>query len=205
MPEANIDLIDIVKQTLEISDQELFDQIKRGSKEAFKFLFERYGLRIHRFALGYLKSDHDAEELVQEVFLKLWDKRESLDGSQNVRGFIFKIAVNAIYDSIRRKNIHQAFQEFASQNPVNSDETWHEVVYNDMLAQVNRLISQMPEQRQKVFKMSRENGLSNDEISEKLGLSKRTVENQLYRATAFLKKNLPLDSALMLLFFSLFC
>jgi RNA polymerase sigma-70 factor (ECF subfamily) len=194
-----------VKLSSEINDQNLFLQLKSGSKEAFRTLFDRYGLRIHRFALGYLKSDHDAEELVQEVFLKLWDKRESLDSSKNTKGFIFKIAVNAIYDFIRRKNIQKAFQEFASQNPANSDETWHEVVYNDMLAQMNQLISQMPEQRQKVFKLSREDGLSNDEISQKLGLSKRTIENQLYRATAFLKKNLPLDSVPVLLFFSLFC
>jgi RNA polymerase sigma-70 factor (ECF subfamily) len=194
-----------VKLSSEINDQNLFLQLKSGSKEAFRTLFDRYGLRIHRFALGYLKSDHDAEELVQEVFLKLWDKRESLDSSKNTKGFIFKIAVNAIYDFIRRKNIQKAFQEFAIQNPANSDETWHEVVYNDMLAQMNQLISQMPEQRQKVFKLSREDGLSNDEISQKLGLSKRTIENQLYRATAFLKKNLPLDSVPVLLFFSLFC
>ena len=194
-----------MKLPLEISDQELFGRIKKGSKEAFRSLFDRYGLRIHRFACGYLKSDHDAEELVQEVFLKLWDKRESLDSSQNAKGFIFKVAVNTIYDFIRRKNLQQAFLEFAGQTQVNSDETWHEVVYNDMLGQVNNLIRQMPEQRQRVFKMSRENGLSNDEIAERLGLSKRTVENQLYRATAFLKNNLELDSTLAILFFYLFC
>ena len=191
--------------TSNINDQELIGQVKKGSKDAFRLLYDRYGLKIHRFAYSYLKSELDAEELVQDVFLKLWDKKATLDSSQNIRSFIFKIAVNTIYDFIRRKNIEQAFHDFTRRDVEYTNETWHEVVYNDMLAQVYRLMSQMPEQRRKIFKMSKEKGLTNDEIAEILNLSKRTVENQLYRATAFLKKNLNLDSALALLFFYLFC
>ncbi len=187
-----------------IDDQGLAEQIRNGSKDAFNLLYNRYGLKIHQFACSYLKSEQDAEDLVQEVFLKLWNKREKMDSTQNIRAFIFKIAVNIIYDFIRRKNTGQAFLEFLAGDQFWYDTTWHEVVFDDMLSQIRRLVQQMPEQRQKIFIMSKEKGLDNDKIAEKLNLSKRTVENQLYRATSFLKKSFNTGSIPAILFFYLF-
>ncbi len=189
----------------DIQDQELTPFLREGSKDAFHILYNRYGAKIHRFALGYLKSEQDAEELVQDVFLKLWTKRDSLNISGNIRAYLYKVAVNSIYDFIRRKNLELAFQEFGNGHTDENNGTWDEVVYNDLAAQLNQLMAQMPEQRRKVFRMSKEKGLSNDEIAESLGLSKRTVENQIYRATAFLKDKLKQNSVLSLLFFYLFC
>lgn len=189
----------------EIQDQELIPLLREGSKDAFRILYDRYGMKIHRFALSYLKSDYDAEELVQDVFLKLWIKRDFLNVSGNIRAYLYKVAVNSIYDFIRKKNLELAFQEFANGQPDDDDSTWDEVVYNDLAAQLNQLMTEMPEQRRKIFKLSKEKGLSNDEIAESLGLSKRTVENQIYRATAFLKDKLKRNSVLSLLFFYLFC
>ncbi|WP_299582089.1 RNA polymerase sigma-70 factor [uncultured Sunxiuqinia sp.] len=188
----------------EISDQHLTKFLREGSKDAFRVLYDRYGIKIHRFAFGYLKSEEEAEELVQDVFLKLWDKRHLLNDSGNIKSYLYKVAVNTIYDFIRRKNLEQAFQEFATGRTEEADHTWDEVVYNDMMAQIDRLMEQMPEQRRKIFKMSKEEGLSHDEIAETLGLSKRTVENQVYRATTFLRDKLKRNSVLAVLFISLF-
>ncbi|TDN97254.1 RNA polymerase sigma-70 factor [Sunxiuqinia elliptica] len=188
-----------------ISDQDLTRLLRTGSKDAFRVLFERYGGRLQHFALSYLKSEHDSEELVQDVFLKLWEKREILDCSGNLRSYIFKVAVNSIYDFIRRKNVEQAFVEFAAGNQAEVDSTWDDVVYNDMVLQIGRLMDKMPEQRRRIFKMSREKGMSNEQIAAELSLSKRTVENQLYRATNFLKKNLRHSPMTAILFYYLFC
>jgi len=188
------------------SDSELACKIKAGEKSAYRELFERYAPRIYRFSMSYLKSEADAEELVQDVFLKIWEKREKLDATQNIKAFIFKIAVNSIYDFIRRKDIKHAFQDFTrAQEKTQSDSTWHAVVWEEMLASLDELVRQMPEQRRKIFQMSREKGLSNDEIAKDLKLSKRTVENQLYRAIAFLKKHYNTGSLFALLFFYLWC
>lgn len=187
-----------------ISDQHLTKFLREGSKDAFRVLYDRYGVKLHRFAFGYLKSEEEAEELVQDVFLKLWDKRHLLNDSGNVKSYLYKVAVNSIYDFIRRRNLEQAFQEFAGGRTDEADQTWDEVVYNDMLTQIDRLMAQMPEQRRKIFKMSKEEGLSHDEIAETLGLSKRTVENQVYRATTFLRDKLKRNSVLAVLFISLF-
>ncbi|WP_423128869.1 RNA polymerase sigma factor [Gaoshiqia sp. Z1-71] len=79
-----------MKITPDINNQELTGMVRAGSKEAFRLLYERYARNIHRFACSYLKSDQDAEELVQDVFLKVWEKRHTLDYAGNIRAFIFR-------------------------------------------------------------------------------------------------------------------
>jgi len=189
-----------------ISDAELTPLVKRGIKQAYQELFERFAPRIFQFSRTYLKNAADSEELVQDVFLKIWEKREKLDSSKNIKAFVFKIAVNTIYDFIRRKNLEQAFHDFSrSQEGSPAPNTWHEVIWNEMLENLDELVAQMPDQRRRIFKLSRKEGLSSEEIARQLNLSRRTVENQLYRATAFLKKHFKTDSFISLLFFYLWC
>jgi len=192
------ELIDQAKQIVE--------ELKEGSKEAFNVLFQTFGPKIHVFSLSYLKTEADADELLQEVFLKLWEIRASLDSSKNIKSFLFKICVNLIYDLMRHKNIEQAYRDYSHQNhPSLSENTWHEVIYNDMLNNLETLVTAMPEQRQRIFRLSKEEGLSNDEIAAQLNLSKRTIENQLYRAISFLKEKIGTGSLPALLFFFLHC
>jgi RNA polymerase sigma-70 factor (ECF subfamily) len=188
------------------SDSELAQKIRNSEKAAFQELFERYAPRIYQFSVSYLKNNPDAEELVQEVFLKIWEKRETLDQSKNIKAYIFKIAVNAIYDFIRKKNIEAVFADFARANfERTTDITWHSVIFEEMTTRLTRLIARLPEQQRNVFYLSKDEGLSNDEIAEKLNLSKRTVENHLYRAVSFLKEHFKNDSLGAVLFFYLCC
>jgi len=114
--------------------------------------------------------------------------------------------VNTIYDLIRRKNIEEAFRDFARHDyEPGVESTWHSVIFEEMLANINELVKKLPAQRQKIFRLSRIEGLPNDTIARKLNLSKRTVENQLYRALIFLKKHFDKESVFALLFFYLWC
>jgi len=190
-----------LSRSKQINDIDLAYQIKLGNKDAYQKLFERYAPKIFHFALTYLKNKADAEELVQDVFLKLWEKRETLDATQNVKAYIFKIAINTIYDFIRRKNIEDAYNNFAKENfNFTSNNTWDTIVFKEMESTLNKVVAQLPEQRRRVFLLSKKNGLSNVEIAQKLGLSKRTVENQLYRAIGYLKEQLKNHSVFTLLF-----
>lgn len=194
-----------LKYSKDIDEVHLILLIKQGSKEAFEGLYEKYADRIYHFTLSYLKNGPDAEELVQEVFLKIWEKRETLDQTKNIKAFVFKVAINTIYDVIRRRNIENAFKDFAALNyETESNSTWHTVIYEEMQAKMNRLVKQFPDQRRKIFRLSKEEGLSNEEIAVKLNLSKRTVENQLYRAVSILKEQFKNESLLALFFFYLF-
>ena len=187
-------------------DKQVVEQLRIGSKDAFHFLFDTFGPKIHAFAMSYLKNEADAEELLQEVFLKLWEIRANIDSSRNIKSFLFKICINLIYDFIRRKNIEQAYLDYSGKiNPSFADNTWDDVIYNDMLNNLQQLVTLMPEQRQRIFKMSKEEGLSNEEIAQQLNLSRRTVENQLYRAVSFLKVKLGTGSLPALLFFFIHC
>jgi len=189
-----------------ISDAELALKIKAGEKNAYQELFERYAPRIFQFSLSYLKSQADAEELVQDVFLKIWEKREILDQSKNIKSFIFKVAVNTIYDFIRHKNIENAYNDFARANfETTSNNTWHTVIFDEMQENLQKLVAQLPGQQQKIFQLSKEEGLTSEEIAVKLNLSKRTVENHLFRAVSFLKENFRRDSFISVLFFYLIC
>ncbi len=185
-----------------ISDPELALRISGGQKSAYQELFERYAPRIYKFSFSYLKSKADSEELVQEVFLKIWEKREMLDHSKNIKSFIFKIAVNTIYDFIRRKNIENAFSDFTKANTeLVSDDTWQSVIFEDMKQNLQNLVEQLPVQQQKIFHLSKIEGLSNKEIAVKLNLSKRTVENHLYRTISYLKEQFKNESIMAILFF----
>ncbi|NEW83967.1 MAG: RNA polymerase sigma-70 factor [Mariniphaga sp.] len=186
-------------------DNQIIEQLRAGSKEAFRSLFDAFGPKIHAFALSYLKNNADAEELLQEVFLKLWEVRASLDISKNIKSLLFKICINLIYDFIRRKNIEKAYLDYSVNNQLYSENTWNEVIYNDMLNTVNLLVAKMPEQRQRIFRLCKEEGLSNDEIAKQLNLSRRTIENQLYRAVSFLKEKLLTGSLPVFLFFFFHC
>ncbi len=180
-------------------------RLKKGEKEAFQELFNLYAPKIYRFAVSYLKNKSDAEELLQDVFLKIWEKRENLDPAQNIKAYLFKITVNSIYDFVRKKNIEKAFSDFSKHNyPSGSESSWHEIIWNEMLSKLDHLVSKMPDQRRKIFTLSKEDGLTNQEIAQKLNLSKRTVENQLYRAIHFLKEQLKSDTVFILLFLYLF-
>jgi RNA polymerase sigma-70 factor (ECF subfamily) len=193
-----------MSDVLRDQEREVIEQIKEGSKETFRLLFDQFGPKIYAFALSYLKNESDAEELLQEVFLKLWEVRSTLDSSKNLKSFLFKICINLIYDSIRRKNIEQVYIDYSGRNnPLSGDNTWHEVIYNDMYDQLQQLIAAMPEQRRLIFRLSKEEGLSNEEIAVRLNLSRRTVENQLYRAISFLKDKINKSSIPAVLFFFL--
>ncbi len=153
-------------QPKKISDTELTHLIKSGEKEAYRELFEKYAPKIYRFNLSYLKNEEDAKELVQEVFMKVWEKREILDASQNIKSYIFKIAVNTIYDFIRHKNIENAFNDFARLNfDIHSNNTWDTVIFEEMKTTLNKLVAQLPEQRRRIFNLSKRKGLTNDEIA----------------------------------------
>ncbi len=188
-----------------MDDETLASLIKAGDKEAFEALFKKFSKRIYYFSISYLKNENDAEEIVQELFIRIWNKRANLDQAKNIKAYLFKIAVNIIYDYIRHKNIEDAFKEYAKVNfDISSNETWHQVAFDDMKIKMDKLVSMMPQQRRKIFLMSREDGLSNEEIAHKIGVSKRTVENHLYRAISFLKEHFAENSLYSLLFLYLF-
>lgn len=160
------------------SEKELFAEIAKGNDIAFRTLFYRFGPKIRPFILNIVKREDVARELVQEVFLRVWIKREELTQVQQPASWIYRIASNLALTHFRRQNIESKVLQ-SIQHPVDDDELTHAFNVKELQSLINKAVSHLPAQRQKIFKMSREEGLSRKEIAAALNISENTVRNQL--------------------------
>lgn len=180
-------------------------KFKEGDAAAFDSIYHQYSKKLYNFANGLIK-DHDiAGEIVQEVFVNLWEKRHQVDITLNFENYIFTIAYNSIRKYFRKKSIEQKVKDYLLNNSPevieNNDGT---IIYNELLELANISIEKLPPKRKIVYKLSRQEGMKIKEIAGKLNISTRTAENHLSKALKFLKKELASISLLTFLFYYLF-
>ncbi len=178
----------------------LIIQLKEGKQASYKVLYSKYAPRLFAFSMKYLQSREDAEEIVQEVFLRIWEKKYNIDENQSFSSYVFQAAKHRIFNGFRKKVNEQAYMDFlvfADRAPKNFTEI--DVDYNEIKLKAEHAISAMPAKRQEIFRLSREEGLKNREIAEKLKISIKTVENQMSQALKFLKEELCDYQVLILL------
>ena len=150
-----------------------------------------------------LGNNVEAEELVQSVFINVWENRESLDATNSVKNYIYKAAVNYICNFLRKQAIRARFIESEiNKGEIHSNLTYEQVYFHDTERTINSIVETLPSQQQKIFQLSRNKGLTNKEIAKKLDLSVRTIENQKYRALTIIKKALKGGILLVLLLIS---
>ena len=159
-------------------DENILVKLATGSHQAFKEIYRTYYSRIHAFAHGLLKDADESDELTQMVFIKLWDKREIFQNVHNFDSYIFTLTKHTIFNYIEAKHT------IPTTNDEIPDQFDNETPYDDLIAHdlqllIDLIINNMPSQRQQIFRLSRVEGLSNEEIAIKLGIKKKTVENHL--------------------------
>ncbi len=188
------------------SDKELISKLQANEFQAFDILFHKYSERLYHFAFSFLKNDEDSKEIVQEVFYRIWKKREDLDSGKSFKSFLFKISYNLIVDQLRLKlkdNEYRKFlMEYFDANSSTQIEPGSD--YDVLKKQIDTAINELPDKRKRIFKLSRENGWSHKEIAEELGISVKTVENQITLSIKHIKENLGKSAFPVLLFLSLF-
>lgn len=181
----------------------LVRELSRGNLLAFNCLFRNYSARLYRFAFGYLKSDAEAEELVQEVFTRIWEKRADLKEELSFKSYLFTISFNIIKKHFRSKS--QLYEYLRSEISDNLDmQTSQQITYNSLYQYITELVNQLPDRRKTIFIKSRFDSLSIKEIAEELKISHKTVENQLTEALKFIKIKLNRERVSAFLFFALF-
>lgn len=174
-----------------IGDNILVGKIRNDDKEAFKSLYDHYSRRLYYFSIRCKLNNYESEELVQSVFINLWERRKFLDEKMEIKSYIYKSAVNYAYNSLRKTAIRNRYIESAiSENKTYSDITYEQVYVNDLENSIYTIIDSLPLQQQQVIRLSRIEYLSHEEIAEKLNISLRTVENHIYRALKTIKKKL---------------
>lgn len=184
---------------IEHIDRQMVQRLKAGDMVAFRKVFDAFSERLYHFTCSYLKDTEVAEEIVQDVFLRVWEKREEIDEDKSFKSFLYTMTVNKVLNYLKHQVVRQKYEKYLTNfNQDATDDTESKVYYNELKVRLGGLMNKLPEQQCHIFEMSRNQGLSNREIAEQLGLSIRTVENQIYRASKFLKDQLKDDYLLAL-------
>lgn len=187
------------------TDNELIDKLRIGDVEAFDRVYQRYAGKLYAFSLKYLKSKEEAEELVQSVFLKVWENQKNLRKNTSFKSYLFTIAYNEICNLFRRRKYQQNFiAKIGIEGSVTSGETEDQIEFQFVLEQVDQIIARLPEKQKIIFLKSRKEGKSTKEIADELGLSPGTVDNYISESLKFIRSNLKDKHFSTLLFISLF-
>ncbi|MEN6455230.1 MAG: RNA polymerase sigma-70 factor, partial [Prolixibacteraceae bacterium] len=168
--------------------------LKQGDSEAFDDLFKKYSQRLYSFSLKYLKSEEEAEEVVQEVFLYIWEKRDGLKPDQSFNSYIFAIAYNIIRKYFIRKNRENAYKDEQLYIFLNDGNNLDQIIdYRFLLEKVESIINLLPARRKEIFIKRKYEGLAIKQIADDLGISPNTVENQLASAQKQIQAELQKD------------
>lgn len=174
------------------SIQELVLAISRGSETAFEKLYFLFSEKIYHVSRRMNLSHEDAEGVVQEVFLKIWKNRTKLDPSLSINAYLIAIVRSLVIKKVKRDARFFAFRKY--QIPILSQfsgaDPEDELIFAEFDKLSSDVIHQLPPGQQAVFRLRYVDNLSVAEIAEQLNLSKRTVENQVFRSTRFVKEKL---------------
>jgi RNA polymerase sigma-70 factor (ECF subfamily) len=173
------------------NENELLLLVAEGDEKAFRQLFDHYWNKIYSVALTLTKSTALSEEIVQDVFLKIWLKREQLPSVEKFDGFLFTVAKNHIYNELRKKTMEQPFVEHLEQHFLESSALPEQImVLKETKQLIDKAVQQLPDQQRAVFELSRNEGLDYTTIADQLGISRSTVKNHMTKALQFLRQYL---------------
>ncbi len=177
-------------------EKNLLAQVATGDEKAFRRLFNQYWDNIYSVAFVFTKSTVLAEEIVQDVFMKLWQKKEQLPGIENFEGWLFTIARNHILNELRKKITVQSFREDLEQYFLETSSQPDEALLLKESEQlISKAVDQLHPQQKKIFIMMRREGLSQKEIADKLNLSRLTVKTHMHLAIKSIRQYLQKHSS----------
>ena len=169
-------------------EKELIIRLIEGDAKAFERIYYKYVERVYYFAIRYLKDESETEEIVQEVFTKIWESRLNIDPDMSFSGYLLTTTKNTIFNENRKKINHQAYCNYIiSYLQKNMQNVEDEIIYKDLMDLLNKTIAELPPKRQEIFKLSRMQGLPYKEISRLLSISEKTIETHMRLALRDIK------------------
>jgi len=166
----------------------LLAEIANGNEKAFSPVYQSYFPEIRRYVLKFVKSEEYADDLCQEIFLKIWDNRENLPSIISFRAYIFVIARNHAFNFLKHAAVERTVQDEISKNAVQlKNYTDEELQTAEYLGYLDMVLSQIPARSREVFELCRENGNSYNDTAEQLGISNNAVKKHMVRTMKLLK------------------
>jgi RNA polymerase sigma-70 factor (ECF subfamily) len=189
------------------NEKELLAQLLLGNQQAFEIIYNQYSARLYGNLLKMVKSDAEAQEILQDVFLKVWTNRQQIDIEQSFRAYLFKIVENKVYDFFRKaardKKRAAHLMATASAGYMHIEEM---LLTKENASLLGKAIESLPPQRQQIFRLCKLEDKSYKEVSELLGISVSTISDHIVKATKsirlYFENN---EEALMGLFIISFC
>ena len=171
------------------SENLLVREIKEGNHESFRQIYYKYCEKVYLFAVRYISNYREAEEIVQEVFSRIWEHRKNLDENRSFNGYLLTITKNIIFNEHRKKlNFDIYAQHIINYIQGNTNQTENQIIYENVKSLVDDEVEKFPPKRRQIYNLSRHEGLSYMEIAKKLNISEKTVEAHLRLALGRLKK-----------------
>ena len=172
-------------------ERTLLAMVAAGNRQAFTELYSNHLNNLYRYIFLLTKSKEETEEILQEIFIKIWQDREKLSQVDSLKNYLFCFAKNKLLDKIRHMQIRQrVLSEIKRTKNVSETTTSDQCAYREYYQFVQQAIEKLPPKRKLIFRLNIENGLSQDEIARQLNISKSVVKKQIYRASLFVREYL---------------
>jgi len=179
--------------------EELLPKIAAGDTEAFKVLYDQYRHRLYGFLYQLTKSHSISEDLLQDTFMRIWEDRERLTVVRDLKAYIFTMVKHRALNSLKRISKEELLiRQMAHQSEAGDRGTESNVQYNELKRNIDRVVRQLPPQQRTVYQMSREEGLRQEEISDRLNVTVATVKKHLTLSLRYIRKNLYVVLSLLL-------
>jgi RNA polymerase sigma-70 factor, ECF subfamily len=173
--------------------------LKKGDRKVFQEIFDTYYEPLCRYSMQRISSHEDAEEIVQDIFVKLWTKREELGINLSLRAYLYRTALNKIINYGDHRKIRQIHQEHVLTNNRQENDAVNPLITQEIQLLAAQAVDSMPEKRREVYLLSRQHGLKYSEIADEMGVSVKTVEAHLSKALEQLRLHLKDYLPLLLL------
>lgn len=180
------------------SEGKHIDALSKGDSKAFELLFLYYQPKLIFFLNGFIKDGEVARDMAQDIFLSVWTSREKLSQVNSFKAYLFRMGKNAICNFYDHSLVNEKFEVEQLLHPIEVNSVEEGLFVKELETLIEIKVSQMPPQRKLIYQMSRVDGLSNDEIAERLSINKRTVENHLTSALSDIRKVVKMS---LILFF----
>ncbi len=185
--------------------EEIIKRLKKDDKSAIDELFGYYYPRLFHFSRSILKIENEVDDVLQEVFVKIWLNRQKIGNAETFNAYIFTITKNEVLNLIRKNLRDQNFRDQLFLRSVAEEyQQQSQLEFEEVKAGIDKIVANLPEKRQQVFLLSRTEGLSNKEIARQLNISEKTVEDHITHSVRKIKNAMKEMGILSILYFYLF-